>query len=319
MILNAEPLGYSDEARRVLQRLGTLVEEPVAQEELAQRAAEADVLIVRLGLRVTREVMEAAPRLRAIVTATTGLDHVDLRAARERGVTVLSLQGEAAFLRTITATAEHTWALLLAVVRHVPEAFASVRRGEWDRDRFRGRDLRGRRLGIVGLGRIGERVAGYGRAFEMAVGAYDPYRSGWAPDVRPFGTLDALLRWSDVLSIHAPLDKQTRGLIGEPHLRLLPPGAIVLNTSRGGIVEEAALAALLASGHLAAAAVDVLAGEQVPELRERSPLLDYARTHANLLITPHLGGATLDSMARTEVFMAEKLTRFLERQPGSDS
>lgn len=280
-----------------------------------RRAGEAQVLIVRLGLRVTREVMDAAPHLRAIVTATTGLDHVDLRAASERGIAVLSLQGESAFLRTVTATAEHTWALLLAVVRHIPAAFASVRHGEWDRDRFRGRDLRGRHLGILGLGRIGERVASYGRAFAMPVGAHDPRRSGWLPDVLRFDTLDALLRWSDVLSVHVPLDGQTRGLLGEPHLRLLPRGAIVVNTSRGEIVDEAALASLLASGHLAAAAVDVLAAEQIAEQRQRSPLLAYARSHDNLLVTPHLGGATLDAMARTEVFMAEKLKRFLERQP----
>lgn len=305
-ILNAEPENYCDEARAILEGLGELVERPVAQARLAGAAGEFDVLIVRLGLRVTRDVLEA-DRLRTVVTATTGLDHVDLQAAEECSVTVLSLKGEQAFLRTIPATAEHTWALLLALVRQIPWAFGNVLDGGWDRDRFKGRDLFGKRLGILGLGRLGEKVAGYGLAFGMRVAAYDPYRAGWVDRVDRAKTIEALLDRTDFLCIHLPLNEETEGMLTGRLLGLLPAGARVVNTSRGAILDEAALAKLLGQGHIAGAAVDVLADEQPDNLRQRSPLLQYAGGHDNLLITPHIGGATFDSMRMTEVFMAEKL------------
>jgi len=315
-ILNAEPEGYCDEARAILKEIGEVVEEPIPQEQLADRVKGFHVLIVRLGLRVTREVLEAADKLRVVVTATTGLDHIDLTAAAERGVTVLSLRGDTEFLQTIPATAEHTWALLLSLVRRVPWAFKSVLEGGWDRDRFRGIELAGRRLGILGLGRIGEQVARYGLAFGMNVGAYDPYRQGWVDGVKRFESLENLLRWSEILTVHVPLSEETRGLLDKKRLSLLPHGAVVINTSRGPIIDESALVELLENGHLAGVAVDVLTDEQVPERRMRSPLLRYAMDHENLLITPHLGGATLESMQRTEVHMAKKLKKFFESFSG---
>lgn len=312
-ILNAEPDNYSEEARRILQSVGELVEEAVSQEKLAAKVREFDTLIVRLGLRVTRDVLEASGQLRTVVTATTGLDHIDLEGARERDVAILSLQGEQEFLRTVPATAEHTWALLLALMRRLPWAFEDVRRGGWDRDRFRGHDLRGKRLGILGLGRIGEQVASYGLAFGMDVAAYNPYREGWVKRIRKFDAVEDILEWSEVLSVHLPLNETTRAFLNEERLRLLPKGAWVMNTSRGAIVDEIALVKLLKQGHVAGAAVDVLTAEQPMERRELSPLLEYAREHDNLLITPHLGGATIESMHRTEVFMAEKLHSFLTK------
>lgn len=315
-ILNAEPEGYSEEARAILTQIGELVEEPVPQQRLSERIRGFDVLIVRLGLRVTRDVLEAADRLQVIVTATTGLDHIDLKAAAEQGVTILSLQGETEFLRTISATAEHTWALLLALIRRVPWAFKSVCQGEWDRDRFRGWELAGRQLGILGLGRIGEKVARYGLAFGMKVGAYDPYRREWVKGIKRFKTIDSLLRWSEVLSVHLPLTDETRGLLNKERLALLPQGAIIVNTSRGAVIDEEALVTLLETKHLSGAAVDVVIDEQIPEQRMRSPLLCYAKEHDNLLITPHLGGATWESMRRTEVYMAKKLQQFLKSKLG---
>jgi D-3-phosphoglycerate dehydrogenase len=312
-ILNAEPESYSQEARQILQSLGELVEEPVSQERLAARLRGFDVLIVRLGLRVTREILEASARLSVVVSATTGLDHIDLDAAREKNITVLSLQGEQEFLRSVPATAEHTWALLLALIRRIAWAFDDVRQGGWDRDRFRGHDLKGKRLGILGLGRIGEQVARYGIAFGMKVGAYDPYRKEWMNGIRRFEAVEEILRWSEILSANLPLNAKTRGFLNEERLRLLPRRAWIVNTSRGEILDEMTLINLLEQGHVAGAAVDVLAVEQPAEDRERSPLLQYAREHNNLLITPHLGGATVEAMCRTEVFMAEKLRRFLTK------
>lgn len=309
-ILNAEPEGYAPAARAVLARLGTLVEAALDRPALLARLPDFDVLIVRVAHQVDREMLEAASRLRAVVSATTGLDHIDVACARARGVAVLSLQGEVDFLDTVWATAEHTWALLLAVMRRIPQAFASVRAGAWDRDAFRGGELAGRRLGILGLGRVGRKVARYGQAFNMPVAAFSPQRAPWVPGVARMDSLAALLAWSDVLSVHVPLQPDTEGLLDAAALRCLPRGAVLVNTARGVVVDEQALVGALADGHLAAAAVDVVAHERDPARRLAGPLLAYARRHDNLLVTPHTAGATHESMARTELFMAEKLKAF---------
>ena len=318
-ILNAEPLGYCDKARVILAQVGAVVERPLTWKELLTQIGEFDVLIVRLGLQVDRDVMEAGQRLKIIVTATTGLDHIDVECARSRGIAVLSLRDETGFLRTVSATAEHTWALLLALLRYIPLAFASVRAGVWDRDAFRGHELDSKRLGLVGLGRIGRKVARYGLAFDMSVAAYDPYTDEWVGEVKQLPDLASLLCCSDVFSLHVPLNEQTTGMIGANELALLPEGAVLVNTSRGDLVEEAALAAALRSEHLAGAALDVMAHEREERQWAQSPLLAYAREHDNLLITPHIGGATVESMAKTETFMARKLLAFSHNLQTADN
>ncbi len=319
-ILNAEPLGYSAEARAILEQVGEVTELPLTRAELIEALPRYDVLIVRLAHQVDRELLDAGAHLKAVVSATTGLDHIDLDHAAARGVKVLSLQGETAFLRTVHATAEHTWALLLALMRRLAPAFEAVKRGEWDRDRFRGRELDGKRLALLGLGRLGARVAHYGLAFGMEVSAYDPYVTGWMEGVPRAATLKALLANADVLSIHVPLNGETRGLIGARELEVLPAGAVLVNTSRGEVLDESALVAALGSGRLAGAALDVVAGERSPGQRGVS-LVEYARTRDNVLLTPHIAGATHESMRKTEVFMVNKLVELLRRdgyQPAAE-
>jgi len=311
-ILNAEPDNYSLEGKRILSSLGEVVEKRLTQIELREQISEFDVVIVRLGLEIDRAVIEAGHRLRVIVTPTTGLDHIAVPFAEAGGIAILSLKGETEFLNTIPATAEHTWALLLTLMRRIPQAFESVRSGDWKRDSFRGDDLAGRRLGILGLGRIGEKVANYGTSFGMHVAAFSLNRDNWPSFVERCGTLEDLLARSDVLSIHVPLEAKTRHMIGEKELLRLPPGAVIVNTSRGGILDERALIRGLGNGHLSGAALDVIHDERDGNRRYTNPLLDYARENGNLLITPHIGGATVQSMARTEVFMAEKLRCWLQ-------
>ncbi len=306
-----EPDRYSPSARRLLESLGTLVEGPFDQDGLIEAAAAADVLVVRLGHVLDDRLFESAPRLRVIVSATTGLDHINTDAAKRHGVEVLSLQGETAFLRTVRATVEHTFALAMAVLRRIPAAATHVEDGGWSRDRFRGGELGGRRLGIVGYGRIGEAVGDLARAFHMDVAAFDPYRSGWGDSPQRARGLNELLGRSDMLSVHVPLNAETRGMIGEEELQTLPTGAILINTSRGEVVDEAALLAGLESGHLAGAGLDVLSDEPALARGEPHPVVAYARDHDTVVVTPHIGGATHESMERTEVFMAEKLIRWL--------
>ena len=313
-ILNAEPLMYSEQARAALRSIGELVEEPLERAGLLACISNFDVLIVRLGHQIDREILDAGERLKAIVTATTGLDHIDLAYAEQKGIRVLSLRGETEFLRTVSATAEHTWALLLALLRRIPSAFSSVRAGQWERDRFRGNELDGKCLGLVGLGRIGQKVSRYGLAFGMRVSAYDPYGADWVDNVFRCGSLPELLGNSDVLSIHVPLNQETTGLIGMSEFGLLPLGSILLNTSRAEVVDETALLKSLENDALAGAALDFIPEERDAQKRLASPLLEYACRFDNLLITPHLGGATFESMEKTEIFMARKLISWFKTE-----
>ena len=168
-ILNAEPLNYSEQAHQILQGIGDVTSIQLDQAGLLSRIGEFDVLIIRLAHKIDRSILDAGTHLQAIVTATTGVDHIDVEYAEKKQIEILSLRGEFDFLRTIPATAEHTWALLLSLIRNIPQALASTISGHWDRDQFKGHDLAGRRLGIVGLGRIGGKIAKYGLAFGMQV------------------------------------------------------------------------------------------------------------------------------------------------------
>lgn len=312
-ILNAEPRGYSSEAREILLPLGTLVERELSREALLEELADTDVLIVRFAHRIDDELFRAAPRLRCVATATTGTDHIDMAAAAARGVEVLCLKGETEFLDDIHATAEHAWGLLLNITRKTSAAFDSVRRGEWDRDRFIGRELHGLRLGVIGCGRIGRKVAGFGRAFSMTVKVYDPDLRSLPEGVELVTRLDELLSVADVITLHVPLTDETRGMIGAPQFTAMKNGAILINTSRGAVIDEAALLAALTTGALGGAALDVMTEEgQVGFLRDHA-LVQYAAAHENLLITPHIAGAAREAMHKTEIFIARRIAARLSQ------
>ena len=315
VILNAEPEGYCAAARSILRGCGELVEADCGDRAaLLRRIGAVDVLITRLRHRIDDEMLAAAPRLRIVATATTGLDHLDLAAARRRGVEVVSLRGQTRFLRTVTSTPEHTWALLLALCRRLAPAMRDVLDGGWERDRFRGRQLSGLRLGIVGFGRVGRIVADYARAFRMSVSAFDP-AGRRAPRWVSLEPLPRLLAGSDAVVLAARADEGAPPILGADEFASFKPGALFVNTARGRLADERALLEALSSGRLAGAALDVLAGEHSgdPDWLAREPLLAYARTHDNLLLTPHIAGATTDAMAATEVFIAREIARRLGR------
>jgi D-3-phosphoglycerate dehydrogenase len=306
-VVVTEPLHYAPEAMAILESIGPVEQGPFDRAGLLAAVAEADVLVVRLGHQIDAEVMDRAPNLEYLASPTTGTDHLDIARAEARGVQVVTLRGELDFLRTVRATPEHTWALLLALARHLPAAAAAAVAGPWDRDAHRGTELAGKRLGILGLGRVGRIVATYGAAFQMQVFAYDTHPDG-APGVTMVPSLSDLLVQSEVLLVHLPLDDATTGLLGAAELALLPAGALVVNTARGAIFDEQALVDALRSGHLGGVAADVIEAERSPDGRRLSPLLGYASDHPDrAIVTPHIAGATWESMHRTEVFLAERL------------
>jgi D-3-phosphoglycerate dehydrogenase / 2-oxoglutarate reductase len=261
-------------------------------EDLRAMIGAYDALIVRSQVAVDAAMLAAGTRLQVVGRAGVGVDNVDLKAATRAGITVVN-----APTGNTIAAAEHTLGLLLALARRIPPADASVRRGEWKRSHFQGVELRGRTLGIVGLGKIGMAIADRARAFEMAVVGVDPYVTSEQAAIHGVELVDleALLARSDAVTVHVPLTRATRGLIGAQAIAKLRPGAYVLNVARGGIVDEAAVAAALESGHLGGAGIDVFDAEPP----SGSPLLGAPNT----VLTPHLGAST----AEAQVAVAEEV------------
>ena len=311
-ILNIEPRDFSEKARAQLRQLGELTEIEGGREDLLRLLPEFDVLIVRLAHRIDREVIAAATRLKTIVTATTGLNHIDLKAAEEHNIEVLSLKGETSFLDNITATAELTWGLL-SLIRKIPQAHQHVLSGGWERDIFKGNELRNKTLGIVGYGRLGKMVAKYGEAFSMKIMAVDPYIKS-VPDWIQLVSLEQLLTQSDIVTLHVNLNEETRGFFGQKQFQYIKNNTIFINTSRGELVDEKALLEALESGKISGAGLDVLTGETSgnPEWLERHMLWNYAKNNNNVIFTPHIGGATKESMEETELFMVKKLVSFIK-------
>lgn len=310
-ILVSESSNFSSVAAKRLQQAGRVIWADLDRPALLTAVSDADLLWVRLRNRIDREVIDAAPRLRAIATPTTGLNHIDLAHAGRRGIRIISLRGETAFLERIYATGEHTLALILALVRHVPESARQVTGGGWNRDLFRGRELHGKTAGIVGLGRVGRMVAGYLQALGMRVLAVDPALTESPVVGVQLVRLEELLGQSDLVTLHVALTDQTRGFLGKTEFARMKSGVWFVNTSRGELVDESALLTGLTEGRIAGAALDVLCDERSSGMKDH-PLVAYARTHENLLITPHIGGCTLESMEQTEEFLAERVVSFLQ-------
>ncbi len=267
---------------------------------LLAAVAEADALMVRSGTRVDAEVLAAAPRLRVVARAGTGLDTIDVRAATAAGVMVVT-----APTANLVSAAELTVGLLLAAARRIPQAHQSLREGEWERSRFTGTELAGKTLGVLGLGRVGVLVARRLAAFGMQVIAHDPYVSvGRAAQLGVrMVDLDTLLATSDVITVHLPRTPETRGLVGVEELRKVKPSLLLVNASRGGIVDEVALHAALKEGRVAAAGLDVFADEPCPD----SPLLDLE----NVVATPHLGASTHEAQEKAGLSVARSVAQAL--------
>lgn len=261
---------------------------------LLEALGPASGLVVRSSTKVDEELIAAAPMLKVIGRAGIGVDNIDVDAATRRGILVVN----APQANTISA-AEHAFALLLAQVRHIPEADARTRGGTWDRKSFQGVELHGKTLGVIGLGRIGSLVATRAMAFGMKVLAYDPFIS--AERARRQGAelvdLDRLLANADFITIHLPLTPETDRLIGKEALAKCKPGVRIVNTSRGGIVDEEALAEAVRSGAVAGAALDVFVNEPLTE----SPFFDLRQ----VVLTPHLGASTVEAQDKAGVQVAE--------------
>jgi (S)-sulfolactate dehydrogenase len=275
---------------------------------LERALAEADAWIVRNRTQVRGAALAAARKVRVIGRLGVGLDNIDVEACRARGIAVIPATGANA-----DSVAEYVVAMALLLLRGVSASTAQVAAGEWPRDALsRGREVGGKRLGLVGFGSIGRVTARKAAALGMGVAAYDPQLprgdGAWSKlNVIPLD-LDELIATSDVVSLHVPLTPETRGLFGADRLRRMKRDAVLVNTARGGIVDESALASALREGHLAGAALDVFADEP---LRAGSPLADAPR----LILTPHIAGVTAESNERVSDLIAERVAEALGSDP----
>lgn len=297
-------LKYQPENLATLAREFELIELESPAQDTPEILARVEVLFAPLGFMVDARKMDACPRLKAIVSNTTGHPHIDVDYARSRGVFVACLKFAPEFLRRITPTAEHTWGLLLALTRNLVPAHRAALSGVWDRRPFGGRAmLSSLSLGIAGHGRLGTMVARYGKAFGMKVRYFDPYVESSGEGAERVPTLGALVEQSDVVTVLVPHEKETEGMFSAEIFARFRPGSYLINTARGELIDWDALLQSLQSGRLAGAALDVFEGEFVPGFADRfaaHPLLKYAREHDNLVITPHIGGSTVDAWRLTE-------------------
>ena len=299
-VLIAEPLSPAGiELFRSQPGWNTIVSNP---KEYGQHLAGADALVVRSAVQVSQAVLAKAPKLRVIGRAGVGVDNVDLDAATQAGVLVMNTPGGNAI-----SVAEHTLALMLAMARHIPQANASTRAGKWEKKKFMGNELRGKTLGIIGLGSIGREVVKRARAFEMRIAAHDPYvTSKIAHDLGvDLVGLAELYSASDYITLHVAATPETQGMLSAAAFAQMKDGVRIVNCARGELVDEAALAAALASGKVADAAIDVFAVEPAPA---GHPLF----ASESVLATPHIGGSTEEAQEIVGVRIAEQVVEYLK-------
>jgi len=293
----------SPEGIDILRRAGLQVDVRVGMkpEELEAIIGDYDAVAVRSASKITARVLERAPRLKVVGRAGVGVDNVDLDAATRRGVVVMNTPGGSS-----VTVAELTVAMMLALSRHIAQATASVKAGKWEKKRFQGHELAGKTLGVVGIGNIGSVVVDRAKAMKMGVVAYDPFIS--PESAAQLGVelvpIEELWRRADVISLHVPLTDKTRNLVNAETLGKMRKGAMLVNCARGGLVDEKALAASLAAGHLGGAALDVFEKEPTPA---DNPLLKLD----GFICTPHLGAATEEAQAAVAVAIAEQLAAYL--------
>jgi D-3-phosphoglycerate dehydrogenase len=303
-VLVTEPLSESGLALLARAGLAADVRTDLNREALLAAIGDYDALVVRSATQVDRQLLDAGKKLRVVGRAGVGLDNVDVKAATERGVLVVNAPSG-----NVVSAAEHTIALLLSLLRRVPEAQVSLKAGEWKRSKFVGTELQGKTVGLVGLGQVGARVAARLAPWGVRLLAFDPYIS----DERAaelgvvLSDLDDLLSTADVVSLHTPVTPETTGLMNAERFSRMKDGAFLVNCARGALVDEAALLQALDSGRLAGAALDVFAAE---------PPKDFTLAkHPKVVVTPHLGASTVEAQDRVATETVEMLVEALAGSP----
>ncbi|RUS48140.1 phosphoglycerate dehydrogenase [Cohnella sp. AR92] len=277
----------------------------LSEDELVQIIGEYDALLVRSQTRVTERIMTAAKQLKVIGRAGVGVDNIDLEAATKRGIVVINAPDG----NTIT-TCEHTFAMMMALARHIPQAYLKTVGGEWDRKSFVGVELRNKVLGVLGMGRIGSEVAARAKAFGMTVLGYDPFLTEERAEKLgvKLASVEDVIREADFITVHTPLTPETRHMIGKEQFSRIKKGVRIVNCARGGIIDEQALVEAIDAGIVAGAAFDVF--------EEEPPAADHPfLKHPKIIVTPHLGASTVEAQENVAIDVSEQLLHILRNEP----
>jgi len=298
-------LNYQSDNLELLRHKFELCELDDPSELTAAYLAECEILFAPLGYFYGADIINQSPKLKVIATNTTGVPHIDCELAQQVGIQVISLKDQADFLKTITPTAEHTWGLLLALSRHTVSASQFVEQGEWGRWAYSGRSMLSQMsIGIVGLGRVGSMVARYAQAFGMNVAYFDPHNEeNEEVSYTQIDSLIELVASVDIVSLHVHATEENLNMFDAKVFKHFQNGSYFINTARGELVDSESLIFALDQKWISAAALDVLDGEYVPGFEKRAklhPLIEYAKDHDNLLITPHIAGSTRDAWYLTQ-------------------
>jgi len=310
-LLNLEPFEFSSLALQKLKLYFNYFELLVPFSELQSNTGidlnSIHVLWVRLNYSIDSSILSCFPNLKYIVSPTTGLNHIDLESCNKLGIKILSLKGNTQFLSKVTATAEHTFLLMLSLSRNLVPACNSVNSGAWNRDNFKGIQLSGKNLGIIGLGRLGSMLSEYALSFKMNV-AFTDTNLDITNERVPYKSLHELISWSDFISLHIDYNEFNHNFFGKNEFALMKKNAFFINTSRGEVVDEHSLLSALRNNSIAGAAIDVLSNEAIiVKSLATHPLINYSMFNDNLIITPHIGGCTRDSLLLAEEFMCSQL------------
>lgn len=310
-ILHLEADKYSSQALEKLRTFDFEAFECPDQEALLSHLSTRsyEVIFTRIGLMLGKEEINLQPNLKFIVSSTTGLNHINVDYTLEKGIRIISLKGESEFLETIKSTAEHTWALLMALIRKLEPIRANINRGYWERTQFLADELDQKTIGIIGFGRLGKVIVGYAKAFGMNILINDSQSvntSGFG-NIKAVG-IDDLLKVSDYVILLISYQHENENFMDASKFSMMKSGSYFINTSRGEHVDEKALLAHLENGHLAGAGLDVLWNDSVwsPEIQGSESLLHYMREHDNLIITSHTGGFGKESIIKTRDFVTRK-------------
>jgi D-3-phosphoglycerate dehydrogenase len=312
-ILILEPEDYNSDAIKIYKQLGG-VHYCFGDPTNYHFKNEVTILVCRLKYYLNSNFLKQFPNVRYIVSPTTGLNHIEILYCDRKQIHIVSLKGETSFLETVRSTSELAFSLILSVVRNiVPSVNSVVHERLWNRDKFRGRELSSMTLGILGIGRIGRHMVEYAKSFGMSILAFDPYINKSQLEIRDlnFCSKRELFSNSDIISVHIDYRPENEKFITRDDFTLMKPGSYFVNTSRGEVISEADLIWALENRILAGAALDVLEDEHNQTNLFQKDIIVYARNHGNLIITPHIGGCTIDGMRKTELFVADKLKKLI--------
>lgn len=306
-ILVTAPEYFPNEILSKLEPFANIESKKLSREELLNEIEKYDVILTRIGIKFDKELLERAKNLKILATATTGIDHIDVEYAKEKGIEVINASGINAI-----STAEHTFGLILALIRNIPWAFDAVRDFSFDRAQFLGNELNGKTIGIIGFGKIGSQVGKYAKAFGMNVLTYDPYINKQLADEigAKIVELNDLLRNSDIITLHAFASPETKDMMSFNEFSKMKNTALLINVARGSLVNEDALLDALENKKIQGAALDVLI-EEPPSPNNK--LITYAEKNSNLLITPHIGGSTKEAVYNAAAYVVEKVKEFLNQ------